>query len=95
MTKEELKSHLQKLAGDRTDDETITTVETIMTAFRPDEVDELNRQLEAERERFRKRFWGGEEERPEGSSGNHRPARDYGETKRNASELYEDFFKGI
>lgn len=94
MTKDELKAALGKLVGESTDPEIIAQVDSIMEGYVTDDVlNGLQAELDAERERFKKRFWGGRESEEEGSNGNHVPAVDHG--TRTSDEIIDEFFKGV
>lgn len=94
MTKDELKAALGKLVGESTDPEIIAQVDSIMEGYATDDVlNGLQTELEAERKRFKERFWGGRECEEEGSNGNHVPAVDYG--TRTSEEIIDEFFKGV
>lgn len=77
MTREELREELRVLTNDSIDEEVITRVDRIMNEWPEpsdtvdfeqrvtaltEERDGLRRELDAERERFRKRFWNGEDD---------------------------------
>lgn len=94
MTKDELKAALGKLVGESTDPEIIAQVDSIMEGYASDDVlNGLQAELDAERKRFKERFWGGRESEEEGSNGNHVPAVDYGTRK--SEEIIDEFFKGV
>lgn len=94
MTKDELKAALGKLVGESTDPEIIAQVDSIMEGYATDDVlNELQAELDAERKRFKERFWGGRESEEEGSNGNHDPAVDHG--TRTSDEIIDEFFKGV
>lgn len=94
MTKEELKAALGKLTGESTEPEIISQVDAILEGYTTDEdVSALQAELDAERKRFKDRFWGGKEKEEEGSRGNHIPAVDHGE--KSSDEIIEEFFKGV
>lgn len=94
MTKDELKAALGKLAGESTDPEIIAQVDSIMEGYVTDDVlNGLQAELDAERKRFKERFWGGRESKEEGSNGNHVPAVDHG--TRTSDEIIDEFFKGV
>lgn len=94
MTKDELKAALGKLVGESTDPEIIAQVDTIMEGYATDDMlSGLQAELDAERKRFKERFWGGRESEEEGSNGNHVPAVDYG--TRTSDEIIDEFFKGV
>lgn len=94
MTKDELKAALGKLAGESTDPEIIAQVDSIMEGYVTDDVlNGLQAELDAERKRFKERFWGGRESAEEGSNGNHVLAVDHG--TRTSDEIIDEFFKGV
>lgn len=94
MTKDELKAALGKLVGESTDPEIIAQVDSIMEGYATDDMlNGLQAELDAERKRFKERFWGGRETEEEGSNGNYVPAVDYG--TRTSDEIINEFFKGV
>lgn len=94
MTKDELKAALGKLVGESTDPDIIAQVDRIMEGYATDDVlNALQTELEAERKRFKERFWGGREKEEEGSNGNHVPAVDHG--ARTSDDIINEFFKGV
>lgn len=94
MTKDELKAALGKLVGESTDPDIIAQVDSIMEGYATDDVlNGLQAELDAERKRFKERFWGGAEKEEEGSNGNHIPAVDHG--TRTSDEIIDEFFKGV
>lgn len=94
MTKDELKAALRKLVGESTDPEIIAQVDAIMEGYTTDEVvNGLQAELDAERKRFKDRFWGGKEKEEEGSAGNFVAAADH--SKKSSDEIINEFFKGV
>lgn len=94
MTKDELKAALGKLVGESTDPEIIAQIDAIMEGYTTDEVvSGLQAELDAERKRFKDRFWGGKEKEEEGSGGKFVPAADHGE--KTSDEIINEFFKGV
>lgn len=94
MTREELKAALGKLTGESTEPEIISQVDAILEGYTTDEVvSALQAELDAERKRFKDRFWGGKEKEPEGSAGNHIPAVDHG--NETSDKIIEEFFKEV
>lgn len=94
MTKDELKAALGRLVGESTDPDIIAQVDRIMEGYATDDVlNALQAELDAERKRFKERFWGGAEKEEEGSNGNHVPAVDHG--TRTSDDIINEFFKGV
>lgn len=92
MTKDELKAALAKLTNESTEPEVVAQVDAILEGYTADEVVKgLEAQLEVEKERFKKRFWGGEEKKEQGDHEGFNPARDYGDS----DELFNKFFGGV
>lgn len=96
MTREELKEKLRLLTNEATDDTTVSIVDEILGGYNDgntDEVAQLRSELEAERERFKARFWGGKE-KADGAHTDH-GAIDHGHVDYVSDKDVSDFFEGV
>lgn len=85
-----MKSILMEIVGDNTDEAVLTNVEKIMNGWNDDNsarVSDLEKELAAEKERFKNRFWNGDGGQAQDG------ARDYGNASK--EDIIEEFFKGV
>lgn len=96
MTREELKEKLRLLTNEATDDTTVSLVDEIIHGYsegNSDEVTQLRNELEAERERFKARFWGGKEKADDARTDH--GAIDHGHAGYVSDKDVSDFFEGV
>lgn len=91
MTIDELKSQLKVLAGDNTSDEAMNAITNLVEDYgalaeRAGRVEQLEKDLQAEKDRFKNRFWGGIETNDGKPSG----GTDYGDL-----DIIGEFFKEV
>lgn len=85
-----MKAILMEIVGDNTDEAVLTNVEKIMNGWNDDNsgrVSELEKELAAEKERFKNRFWNGDGGQSQDG------ARDFGNM--NKEDIISEFFKGV
>lgn len=91
MTIDELKNLLKTIAGDNTSDDAMTAITNLIDDYdklsaQAARVEQLENDLQAEKERFKNRFWGGIETNDGKPSG----AADYGDI-----DIIGEFFKEV
>lgn len=91
MTIDELKNLLKKIAGDNTSDEAMNAITNLVDEYgtlteRAARVEQLENDLQAEKDRFKNRFWGGIETNDGKPSG----GADYGNL-----DIIGEFFKEV
>lgn len=91
MTIDELKTLLKTIAGDNTSDDAMTAITNLIDDYdklsaQAARVGQLEKDLQAEKERFKNRFWGGIETNDGKPSG----GADYGDL-----DIIGEFFKEV
>ena len=91
MTIDELKTLLKVIAGDNTSDEAMSSITKMVEDYgalteRAGRVEQLEKDLQAEKDRFKNRFWGGIETNDGKPSG----GTDYGNL-----DIIGEFFKEV
>lgn len=97
MTRDEVKAILARITGETSDEAILSDVETILNGWDNDSANQLaeanariaalESELNAEKERFKNRFWNGD-----GGQAMDR-SRDYGNMEK--EDIIEEFFKGV